>query len=86
MFARQPVGTALTAVLLVGSEDQQDIAGRWTIGSLPRIDQRDQLRDELLHVDGTAAPHEPVANLPGERGHRPVVSTRRHDVKMSVND
>ena len=66
--------------LLVGLGDEHHVAGR-TLAAAGELGEGDDPRRQLaLHVGGAAAVDALVADLAGERRHRPVGVRRRHDV------
>jgi hypothetical protein len=71
--------------LLVGGERQHDVArGHHPVAAPPAHD-RQHHRVEVLHVDGAPAPQVAVAQLAGERVHRPLRRVGRHHVEVPVH-
>ena len=81
----QVVGAEGGAVLLVRGEGQHDVAARAAALAGPGPDDRQHHRVHVLHVDRAAPPDHPVADLTGERVHRPVGGLGGHHVQMAVD-
>jgi hypothetical protein len=80
----QITGPVRRAVLLVGREGEHDVARRPQALPGPGPYRRQDHRVHVLHVDGPAPPHDPVAHFAGERVHRPVGGLRGDDIQVPV--
>jgi hypothetical protein len=80
----QPLGPERAGVLLVGGEREHEVAPRPDAVPGPLRDQGEQDGVGVLHVDGAAPPQHAVADLAGERMHRPVRRVRGHHVQVPV--
>ena len=78
----RPLGAA---GLLVGEEDDDEVAWGHGAGAGEVAHAREDHRVHVLHVDGAAAPDAAVALLPRERVDRPVGGVGRHDVEVAVD-
>ena len=86
MLVHHPVRAVDAAVLLVREERDDEVTGRL----LPRLGKVAECgqdhRIHVLHVDGTPAPQQAVADLAAEGVDAPVGSDRRHNVEVAVHD
>src|SRR2546430_11449903 len=82
----KPASTDAASDLLVRRGEEDHVALERYAGALER-EQRHELRDRLaLHVERAAAPDVPVLHDARERGDRPVLRARKHDVHMVEQD
>ena len=81
----EEAGAVRGAGLLVGGEGDHDVPAGPDPCAGPGPDDREDHRVHVLHVDGAAAPDDPVADLAGEGVHGPVVGLGGHHVEVAVD-
>ncbi len=82
----EEAGSVGGAVLLVGGVGDDDVTGRAEPFAGPAPYDGEDHRVHVLHVDGAPPPHDPVADLPGERVHAPVGGFGGHHVEVAVDE
>ena len=86
MLLDEEARAELAAVLLVGEDDQHEVARELHALALRAQERAHEHRDAALHVERAAPPDVAVDELAGERRVRPGLSRRRDDVDVSLEE